>query len=140
MISRPRYLLLALLLLSPAARCLPALADQSRDHPVDSGTRVEMLVDDWLIDPARRRDISLQVQTPERREVVLTLDQPWEGLFSAYYTIFQDGPKFRLYYRGSAAKTDASMQQFTCYAESSDGIHFVRPKLGLQEFNGSKEN
>ena len=27
-----------------------------------------------------------------------------------------------------------------CYAESKDGIHWVKPKLGFREFNGSKEN
>jgi hypothetical protein len=27
-----------------------------------------------------------------------------------------------------------------CYAESKDGIHWIRPKLGLFEFNGSKNN
>ena len=75
-----------------------------------------------------------------RREVVLTTDKPWEGPDSAYFTIFQDGPRFRLYYRGSSALRDNSEQQVTCYAESTDGIHFVRPNLGLHEFNGSKEN
>ena len=122
------------------ARVLPASAQQATDQPVDIGTRVEMFVDDWLLDPAHRRNISLELQTPERREVVFTTDKPWEGYHSAYYTIFKDGSKYRLYYRGSAAKVDKSEQQFTCYAESDDGIHFVRPNLGLYEFNGSKEN
>ena len=27
-----------------------------------------------------------------------------------------------------------------CYAESTDGIHWIKPKLGICEFNGSKEN
>ena len=27
---------------------------------------------------------------------------------------------------------------FTCYAESDDGIHWRKPKLGLHEFKGSK--
>jgi hypothetical protein len=29
---------------------------------------------------------------------------------------------------------------FCCYAESKDGIHWVKPDLGLHEFNGSKAN
>ena len=100
----------------------------------------ERRVDDRLIDPAHRRGISLELQTPERREVVLTTDKPWEGIFSAYFTIFQDGSKFRLYYRGSGPVGDSSERQYTCYAESTDGIHFTRPNLGLHEFGGSKEN
>ena len=27
-----------------------------------------------------------------------------------------------------------------CYAESSDGVHWEKPKLGLHEFDGSKAN
>jgi hypothetical protein len=123
-----------------AARTIPIYAKQATDQPIDIGTRVEMLVDDWLIDPALRHGISLELQNPERREVVLTTDKPWEGYHSAYYTIFKDASKYRLYYRGSAAKVDKSEQQFTCYAESDDGIHFVRPNLGFYEFDGSKEN
>jgi hypothetical protein len=96
-----------------------------------------MFVDDWLID--RRQNISLELQTPIRREIVLTLDKPWEGVHSAYFTAFQDGPRVRLYYRG-AAPADNSDQQVCCYAESTNGIHFVRPELGLYEFNGAKTN
>jgi len=108
--------------------------------PIDIGTRVEMLVDDWLIDPALNRGVTLELQTPVRREIVLTTDQPWEGIFSAYFTIFQDGPRYRLYYRGSGPVGDSSDQQVTCYAESDDGIHFDRPNLGLVEYNGSEDN
>lgn len=119
---------------------IPAIAERSSDRPIDVGTRVEMFVDELLIDPAFRRGISLELQTPVRREIVLTTDKPWEGRFSAYFTIFQDGPRYRLYYRGSGPVGDKSEQQFTCYAESTDGIHFVRPNLDIHEFNGSKEN
>src|SRR5262249_22823700 len=45
----------------------------------------------------------------------------------------------RLYYRGYAPE-DRSEQQVTCYAESEDGIHFIRPDLGLYDFHGSREN
>jgi hypothetical protein len=119
---------------------LSALAEPIAESPINIGTRVEMFVDDRLIEPTMRRGVSLELQNPVRREVVLTTDKPWEGIFSAYYTIFQDGPRFRLYYRGSGPVGDNSEQQFTCYAESTDGIHFVRPNLGIHEFKGSKEN
>src|SRR5437762_1352086 len=94
------------------------LAESAAKPAIDIGTRVEMFVDDFLIDPASRHGVSLQLQAPVRREVVLTTDKPWEGHASAYYTVLQDGLRFRLYYRGSGAKSDASEEQFTCYAES----------------------
>jgi hypothetical protein len=117
-----------------------AQAQRPTEQAIDVGTRVEMFVDDQLIDPMRRRGISLELQTPVRQEVVLTTDKPWEGIFSAYFTILQDGPKFRLYYRGSGPVGDHSERQYTCYAESTDGTRFTRPNLGLHEFEGSKEN
>lgn len=109
--------------------------------PVAIGSRVEMFVDDWLIDSTRSPgNVSLQLQPPVKREIVLVTDKPWEGPDSAYFTVFQDGPRVRLYYRGIVPAGDTSTGQVTCYAESTDGIHFTRPNLGLVEFQGSKEN
>lgn len=104
---------------------------------VDIGSRTEVLVDDWLIDGMK--GLSLRLQPPLKREVAMTFDMPWEGSASAYMTVFEDGRKIRLYYRGHCV-TDIGSDQVTCYAESADGIHFTRPKLGLYEFEGSKEN
>src|SRR6476469_9665274 len=105
--------------------------------PLTLGSRPEMFVDESLID--RRTNVSLELQAPIRREVVLTLDKPWEGAHSAYFTVFQEGPRIRLYYRG-AVPADNSDQQVCCYAESTNGVDFVRPELGLYEYNGSKSN
>ena len=33
-----------------------------------------------------------------------------------------------------------SLTDVTCYAESPDGIHWVKPNLGLYEVMGSREN
>jgi hypothetical protein len=105
--------------------------------PVALGSKVEMFVDDWLLD--RKQNVSLRLQTPIRREIVLTTDKLWEGPNSAYFTVFRDAARVRMYYRG-AVPSDNSDQQLTCYAESADGIHFTRPDLGLYEFEGSKQN
>ena len=126
-----------------AARLAPLslLAAESDKAPVAIGSRIEMFVDDWLIDSSRSPgNVSLQLQTPVNREIVLVTDRPWEGPDSAYFTVFQDGPLVRLYYRGIVPAGDTSIGQVTCYAESTDGIHFTRPSLGLVEFDGSKEN
>jgi hypothetical protein len=98
--------------------------------PIDVGTRTEMFVDEHLVD--RKHNVEHRLTEPTRREVVLQLDQPWEGPVSAYFTVFRDGQKIRLYYRGG--------EDFTCYAESTDGVHFTRPPLGLFEQGGSKSN
>ena len=106
--------------------------------PLNLGSRWELFVDEFLV--ASQKDVALKLHEPVRREIVLATDQPWEGPTSAYFSVIQDGRKVRLYYRGSATVSDHSVEQFTCVAESDDGIHFTRPRVGLIDFADSKEN
>ncbi len=103
------------------------------------GSRVEMFVDDWLVD--RQTRVALRLHPPVKREIVLVADKPWEGESSGYYTLFRDGERIRMYYRGAGPwKPDAPWHSCWCYAESTDGVQFTRPNLGLIEYQGSKEN
>ena len=111
-------------------------------EPVEIGARLELFVDEYLIDKMEG-DAQLRLNKPVPQEVVLVTDRPWEGNTCAYYTIFQDGDLYRMYYRGSHfdVKTRKSAhREVACYAESKDGIHWTKPELGLIEFEGSKQN
>ncbi|MBI5817379.1 MAG: hypothetical protein HZA88_00165 [Verrucomicrobia bacterium] len=111
------------------------------DSPLDIGSRRELFVDDFLI--ASMTGAELKLHKPAPREVVLACDSPWEGNTSAYYTLFRDNDRFRAYYRGwhFDQKTKKwAHPEFTCYAESRDGIKWKKPELGLFEFKGSKRN
>jgi hypothetical protein len=115
-----------------------ALAALTRADAIELGTRLEMFVDGHLV--AEMKGVAgFRLNTPVKREVVLTMDHPPEDATSAYFTVFRDGGKVRMYYRGNTTD-DGQENQTTCYAESVDGIRFDRPKLGLYEWNGSKEN
>ena len=106
------------------------------------GTARELFIDDYLI-AQLSGDLKQHLHRPVAQEVVLTTGAPWEGNTCAYYTIFRDGNIFRMYYRGShydEQTKKAAHREVVCYAESKDGIHWTKPKLGLFEFNGSKEN
>ena len=107
--------------------CLLAAAAAA---PIDVGSRLEMFVDQHLIES--KSNIEHRLTEAIKREVVLELNQPWEGPVSAYFTVFRDGEKIRMYYRGG--------EDFTCYAESADGVHFTRPELGLVDYKGTKAN
>lgn len=106
--------------------------------PFNIASRWELFVDEYLV--AEKSGVSLKLHEPVKREIVLTTDQPWEGPTCGYFSATQDGKKVRLYYRGSTEGSDHSADQVTCVVESSDGIHFVRPKLGLIEAGGTKDN
>ena len=108
------------------------------DAPLEIGSRWELFVDEFLI--GQHNGVALKLHEPVRREVVLVTDQPWEGPTCAYFSALQDGGTVRLYYRGSAGASDDTNDPVTCVVESTDGIHFTRPKLGLIEASGTKDN
>ena len=63
----------------------------------------------------------------------------------AYGEVFYDGKKFRMWYSGWPLKDDNPLFTGTAghhvgYAESQDGVHWVKPSLGQYEFNGSSDN
>ena len=107
--------------------------------PVDIGGRRELFVDNFLIEELRNARQVLHHPTPA--DVAVTHDQPWEGNTCFYHTVFRDGDIFRMYYRGSHKVPRASVShQTVCYAESTDGVRWTKPELGLVEFDGSKQN
>ncbi len=79
------------------ACCAPGILAAA---PLEIGTRLELFVDDYLIE-SMSGDVSQHLNRPEPQEVVLTTGAPWEGNTCAYYTIFRDGGRYRMYYRGS---------------------------------------
>ncbi len=104
------------------------------------GSRLELFVDDWLIESMD--GVELRLNHPVPREIAIVFDKPWEGNTCGYVTVFEDDEKFRMYYRGSHYDWENKKvtHQFTCYAESEDGIHWKKPELNLFEFEGSKDN
>ena len=79
---------------------------------------------------------------PTPQEVSFVCDKPWEGASCAYMKVFEDGDLYRMIYRGwqHDRKLKAEHKEVTCYAESKDGVNWTKPKLGLFEFDGSKQN
>ena len=100
--------------------------------------RRELFLDQRLIE--RIDGARLKLHAPQSREVVLEFQKPWEGIYSAYVTLMQDGDLLRFYYRGLPVAKHTLDAEVTCVAESRDGIHWTKPELGLFEVNGSKAN
>ena len=109
------------------------------NRPSLSGSRRELFFDNHLI--AKMTAAHLELHHPQSAGIAFSFDQPWEGIYSAYVTVLQDGNMRLAYYRGNpGGERDGSDQETTCLARSRDGIHWEKPHLGLFEVKGTREN
>ena len=94
---------------------------------------------------------NLDIETPIKRELVFECDKPWEGEMHRYISVIKDEDKYKMYYlahfqhdekvdENDGGNTIMILNSFVCYAESNDAIHWVKPSLGIHEWNGSKDN
>lgn len=77
----------------------------------------------------------------KRPEPVFTPDSTgsWDDFSVSFPNVNYDRGKFRMDYSGVGTRSGWGEWQ-QGYAESEDGIHWTRPKLGLISWNGSREN
>lgn len=94
--------------------------------PLEIGLRREPFFDGHLLEKISH--VSHELVDPVPTPHTFVFDQPWEGSFSIYAAIVRDGDRYRLYYRGQAG---LGARSTACVAESTDGIHWTRPALGL---------
>ena len=131
-------------LLAPLLAQAVSLLTTLHAQPVDIASRRELFVESILVDKLTGQ-ATLQLNHPTPQEVVLVADKPWEGNGGNYMTVFRDEDRCRMYYRGvhviyrQGGYTEPHAE-YTCYAESTDGIHWTRPNLGLFEVMGSRSN
>ena len=122
----------------------PAKAGDDPEEPVANiGSRLELFVDDYLID--RLQDAELRLHHPTPREIALVHDAPWEGSGCGYHSVFSDGEQYRMVYKAwHLTIVDGKLIQphplMACYAESPDGIRWKKPELGLVDYQGSTKN
>lgn len=105
--------------------------------------RLELFIDRYLIDALD--GCIHQLHHPRPAGVALTFDKPWEGSASFYHTVLYDDQLrvYRLFYRGwpiQLGQKEYDSPAVICVAESSDGITWHRPNLGLHEIDGSRHN
>lgn len=106
-------------------------------QPCDIGSRLELMVDDYLIE--RLDGTRLQLQTPRQ------MPRAKSPLVGGYATVIKDGDLYRGIYRASepsylGQRFDGNRGETVCYAESVDGHEWTFPTLGLEEVAGSREN
>jgi hypothetical protein len=123
-----RWTLTALLIATPH------LCQGGPPEPLRIGSRRELFVDHFLVE--KMSGVALKLHEPK---LAPPMTEPADNM--EYGTVIKDGDLFRLYTRDArGAKFDGHDNEVTRYCESRDGIHWSRPKLGLYEIDGTKEN
>ena len=96
------------------------------------------------------RGIRITVEKAQKEPLPLKAERPWETRLDSF-SILREGPLLKCWYSvhvpkqkeeflfqdGRAVETGGNAM---CYAESTDGLHWTKPNLGVFSFNGSKEN
>lgn len=98
----------------------------------------ELFVDDYLID--KLNNMELRLATPVSGGKAIDLSKPWEGRFGLALSVMKVGNIYRLYYRGLPEVQSKKNPPVNCYAESLDGINWVRPDLKQKEAYGTIDN
>ena len=129
-----------------AASSLPAQEKSTSMKPFEIGTRLELFVDDLLVE--RMSGVAFRLHAPVRQAPAKS---PLPS--GAYGTIIKDGDLYRAYYRSDipgyekaedgikgrqGRNADNEPNEITCYAESRDGIEWTFPDLGITKIQSSK--
>lgn len=125
---------------SLANYCLAQGVAEKTDTPARG--RTLMMVDDHDV---LYRAGTQRVLTPLSRhspDAVVAQSKPWE-LAIGWTSIYRDpqSGKYQLWYQayaGTRAK-EKRLECVVCYAESSDGVTFVKPELELHAFNNHRK-
>lgn len=97
----------------------------------------ELFIDDYRI--AQTVDVQRVINQGVKSKMLIQATEPWEGKdVYIYGTVLNNEPAGTGYRMWYTAYSDATY--FTCYATSKDGVNWVKPKLGLVDYKGSKEN
>ena len=126
--------------------CLVAAVVEAASHkPMKIGSQRQLFIDDHVIESMEPRVYRhLNQPLKYRDNPVIRMDQDWEHKGGLSHggdcgQIFYD-PDRKLYrFYGLMVNWDWS-QKWIFYAESKDGIHWVKPRLGQVEYLGHDTN
>jgi len=102
-----------------------------------------MFLDLWEVSSKDGLEQIVEPMEKDPRNPVLKhgMDGSWDAAQANFEgTVFKDGDRFRMWYTGLDRKPYFPVKTGCGYAESSDGVTWTKPNLGLYEYGGSKNN
>ncbi|MCC6491108.1 MAG: hypothetical protein IT364_26710 [Candidatus Hydrogenedentes bacterium] len=116
------------------------LAAEKAAEAIDVADRKQLFIDTLFIESSET--ITLRVHPSDKtNERTLVSDRPWEDATLNWFNVLEDSGKYRMWYEcydveGWPTTDDTSF----CYAESTDGIAWSKPPLGLFSYHESTDN
>ncbi len=112
------------------------------------GRAKQLLVDNWIIEDAWQAPRKVHPPRRHSENPLIVGDHPWEDNKVFLYGSVREGAegRLRMWYNAVPMEAGVSLdgnvrpQYRVCYAESSDGVHWEKPSLGLCEWRGSRDN
>ena len=99
----------------------------------------QLFIDDYFIESldGARRALNRPQKATVDGPLSIPFDRPWDSNFAQPGRVVYDERerRFRMYYRAWTGD-----QNYLCALDSSDGLNWERPELGLVEFDGSTRN
>ena len=124
-----------------------------KHNPIDVKDQKQLFLDKrWF---ENETGISLTVNPPEKREVNWFQRDSWDECVHAYLNVMFDEGKYRMWYggrpdnkkrlgdvasAGCQANEKVSPSLRMCYAESEDGVNWIKPKLNIFRLDGMPDN
>ena len=105
---------------------------------LDISSRKQLFIDQRLV--ASSDGVALAANRPRFEGVVLEPgpDEDWDDrVLGPYGQVMEDGGIYRMW---MGCHSQDSPHYKLGYAESTDGVNWVKPELGLHEFGGSRSN
>jgi hypothetical protein len=108
------------------------------------GGRKQLFIDEKFVEQAE--GVKWRVNPPLKTGLVLAGTNSWEnGLIFGASTVLEDQGKYRLWYTACPVPPGKVTNEtyhdfFLCYAESTDGTHWLKPDVGIYEWQGSRQN
>ena len=102
-------------------------------------TKKYLLLDSRFVDKTVGAELALGEITRRRDNPLFKADEPWEFQLANLYPNVTYDPQAKLYKCWYSIKGKGFWEGL-CYAQSTDGIVWEKPSLGMVEFQGSKDN
>jgi hypothetical protein len=132
--GRPASLtfILALSLCQFLSLPLSLRAEFPANAPIEVGQKKQLFLDDHLIASATNISRTIHQAEKSKDNPVIRQTEHWEDPFNILYgSVIRDGQKYKAWYKSGPGVS---------YAESDDGLHWIKPPLDLVAVNGAKTN